>query len=376
VTHRRLFQAALLSLLSASCSEPDATAYRGAIALAGFATDADRPCGREDKIRGITVGIIEENRLPVKGYGSPECGWALDEIADLSAEWVTLTPYVTMMSCEDTAIVPFFEFPRERSEAMLRAAVAQAHERGLKVFIVPHVYPWDWCWRGHLRPGGGEAGTDEGWDAWFESYRNYLMELARLAADEGADMLSIGVEFKSASSRFGYRFETLAGEIREIYPGRLTYCANWNESEEVPFWDALDYIGINAFYPMSESGKEDPDEILAAAGRIEASLADLAEVHRKPVIFTEVGFKALAGSLKEPWIWPENVENPVVDDELQALLYDITFYTLWGEPWFGGLFVWRYMADPSDYSQEAPYGYPPRLKPAERVIETWFRCGI
>jgi hypothetical protein len=229
-------------------------------------------------------------------------------------------------------------------------------EAGLEVMIAPHLYPWDLCWRGNLRPGGGEEGTDEGWDEWFRSYRAYILHLARMAADEGAAMLSIGVELKSASNRFGWRFAALAQEIRAVYPGLLTYSANWNEAEDVSFWEELDLIGVNAFYPMSESGRADPEEILASARRIAGDLYYLSQVHGKPVILTEVGFKALEGALKEPWIWPEHVQSPVEDDAIQALLFA--------------------MADPSDYSQEPPYGYLPRLKPAEKIIETWFRCGL
>lgn len=366
----------LLVLLTCFCTLPGSCDYTSAITFAEFITDAERPCPVPEKIRGITLGIIEDNRLHVNGYGSPECMWAIEEIAVLEAQWVTITPYIAMMSCEDTRVIPYFEFPREKMEAMVVEAIRQARSAGLKVFLVPHVYPWDWCWRGHLRPGGTEMGTEKGWGEWFDSYGSYMQDLAVLAAEENVDMLSIGVEFKSASSRFGYRFATIAEELRSFYPGKLTYCANWNEAEEVPFWDHLDYIGINAFYPMSESGGYDPEEILLSAGNIAGRLRFLSEVHDKPVIYTEVGFKALKGALKEPWIWPENIENPVVDDDIQAVLFDITFYTLWGEPWFDGLFVWRYMSDPSDYSQEAPYGYPPRLKPAEKIIESWFRCGI
>ena len=39
-----------------------------------------------------------------------------------------------------------------------------------------------------------------------------------------------------------------------------------------------------------------------------------------------------------------------------------------GERWFVGAFVWRYYADPMDASQEAPWGFSPRLREAEGVL--------
>jgi len=372
---RRLTTFTALLLLS-SCVSSGPEEYGAAIRFVDFSSDATMRCVPDDKIRGVTVGIIEENRLPVAGYGSPECAWALEEIQDLGADWVTITPYVSMMSCDDTKIVPYFEFPRERMEEMVVGAVRQAREMGLKVFLVPHVYPWDWCWRGDLRPGGGPLGTEEGWNAWFDSYGAYMRGLAETAAREGVEMLSIGVEFKSGTERHGYLVSGLAQDLRTVYPGLLTYCANWDEAEDVSFWEDLDYIGINAFYPMSTTDKETQEEAVAMMRSITEDLERISRTHQKPILFTEVGFKALKGSLKEPWIWPEYVEAPVVDDNLQAMAFDVTFQALWDKPWFAGLFVWRYMSDPSDYSQEAPYGYPPRLKPAEKVIESWLRCGL
>jgi len=363
-------------LLACALLAPRAAGGGGGVPFPAFSRAVDRPCDRPDRIRGVTLGIIEDNRLPVEGYGSPKSAWALEEIAALGAEWVSVTPYGTMISCDDAQVIPYFEFPRERMERQVVDTIAQAKERGLKVFLIPHVYPWDWCWRGYLRPGGGPSGTHEGWEAWFASYREFILAWARIAAAGGVDMMSIGVEFKSASSRFPDRFATLAGEVRAVFPGLLTYSANWDEVQDVPFWDHLDYIGLNSFYPMADGPTASPREMAARAAGIAGGLEFVARSYGKPVLFTEVGFKALRGALREPWIWPEHVVNGEVDEPLQALLFDITFSTFWGKDWFAGLFVWRYLSDPSDYSQEYPYGYATRLKPAEKVIETWFDCGI
>jgi hypothetical protein len=63
------------------------------------------------------------------------------------------------------------------------------------------------------------------------------------------------------------------------------------------------------------------------------------------------------------------------DDAMQALLFDITFAACWDRPWFGGLFVWKWLADPADDTQEPAFGFSPRLKPAQDVIESWFKHG-
>ena len=79
------------------------------------------------------------------------------------------------------------------------------------------------------------------------------------------------------------------------------YAANWwGEYNCIAFWDAVDYIGINAFFPLSDR----PDPSLAELRSLAETVADeIATVQRaasKPVIFTEVGFKSVTGTSVRP----------------------------------------------------------------------------
>ncbi len=46
------------------------------------------------------------------------------------------------------------------------------------------------------------------------------------------------------------RWRRLISEVRERYTGRLTYAANFDQYELVTFWDDLDVIGVNAYFPL------------------------------------------------------------------------------------------------------------------------------
>lgn len=331
--------------------------------------------GLDERIRGITLGMIEDNRYHIKGYGTAGSDEALAEIASLGSSWTSITPYATMISRDDHEIIPYFEYPPEELEQRVRETIRQAHGHGLKVLLIPHVYPWDWTWRGELNPGGGPRGTPEGWQRWLDSYRDYLLYWALVAQQEQVEMLSVGVEFKTASWDHRDYFIILTDLVRERYSGLLVYSANWDEVEEVGFWHAVDVIGLNAFYPLSSLEEPDPEDMLSTADAFADELGYMAAIHGKPVIFTEVGFKALTDSYREPWIWPEDVGDVPADDAMQALLFDVTFATYWDRPWFGGLLVWKFLADPADDTQEPPFGFSPRLKPAQDVIECWFKYG-
>jgi hypothetical protein len=137
----------------------------------------------------------------------------------------------------------------------------------------------------------------------------------------------------------------------------------------------VDVIGLNAFYPVSSLADPDPEDMIRTSNRFADSLEYLSRVHGKPVIFTEVGFKSYRETYREPWVWPEDMGDVPPDDAMQALLFDVTFAAYWDEEWFAGLFVWKFLADPADDSQEPPFGFSPRLKPAQSVIESWFKYG-
>ena len=326
---------------------------------------ADRAAGG---VRGLTVGPIESLRHPGRGYGSPAYGRALDEAAQMGATWVSLTPFGRVQSLRSTAVSLEFEAPFEENRANIVRAIEMAHGRGLKVFLVPHLWVESGEWRALLDPG-----TDEGWAAWAESYRRFLLTWAKVAAETGTEMLSVGVELRSwvTTPRAASFFPILA-DVRKVYPGLLTYSANWDDAGDTVILQELDLIGINAFYPLADKPGADLDDLRAGGVRVAEELEALARAEKKPVLLTEIGYKTVASPAVEPWIWPENMDRVVLSQRDQA---DATFallHDLLRRRWFAGFFVWRVYADPDDVSQEPEFGFSPRGKLAERVIRDAF----
>jgi len=97
------------------------------------------------------------------------------------------------------------------------------------------------------------------------------------------------------------QWRELIRRVREVTDARLTYAANWDRFKEVPFWDALDAIGIQAYFPLSDSESPGDPELRAGWERV---LAPLRELHRrtgKPVVFTEFGYHASPDAARMPW---------------------------------------------------------------------------
>jgi hypothetical protein len=335
-----------------------------ALALAPSAALATRFDGG---VRGITLAPIEDARLGEVGYGSDRSELALEEIVGLGAGWISLTPFGRMDDLGSTEILHDFEIEIERNERLIAATTRAAHDLGLRVALIPHVYVMSGEWRGRIDPGDADAV-----EQWFAAYERFLARFARLAEKEGVDLFSIGVEFVSTTNFFPERWRRTIAMAREEYRGPLTYSANWDEVEYVEFWDSLDAIGINAFWPLAREPGHGYEELEAGARVVADEIAGLAFYWDRPVIFTEFGVKTARDAALAPWEWPEHCKDLAYDEVYQAEAYDAVFGAVIDEWWFAGLFIWKYFSDPWDDTQEAPTGFSPRGKLAEESLARWF----
>jgi hypothetical protein len=320
-------------------------------------------------IRGVTVGPIESSQHPDRGYGTEASAALIDHLADLGATWISVTPFGQIWSLTSTEIAMEFEAPYQDNRAAIARITAQAHARGLKVLLIPHLWVETTGWRGEIDPG-----SPEGWAAYRASYRDFVRRWAVDAEAAGVDAFSIGVECKSWSDRFGPYWASLIAELRADFSGLLTYSANWDEAEAVLFWDLLDFIGINAFYPLASEGGASDADYREGAKRWVAPVRALATRFDRPVLFVEVGYTTRRDAAIEPWLWPDGMEGVVIDEREQARALAAMFEAFLPEPWFAGFFVWRYYANLDDVSQEAEWGFSPHAKMASQVLEAAFRA--
>jgi hypothetical protein len=319
-------------------------------------------------IRGITVGPIEDQLHPGRGYGSPAYEQTLDEARRMGATWVSLTPFGRVWDLNPSGISHTFEAPFDANRAAVRRAIEQAHARGLKVMLVPHLWVETGAWRAEIDPE-----TPAGWQAWANAYRSFVLSWAEVAEAAGAEALAMGVELRSwVTSAHAPSFVKLIREVRRNYHGSLTYAANWDDAEATVIWGELDWIGINAFYPLASEDNAAFEQLLSGGQGIRAELQVLAERWQKPIVFTEFGYTTRPNPAVRPWEWPEHLAQPVVDEKAQADAYRALLAAFTEAAWFKGFFVWRVYADPNDTSQEPAWGFSPRAKLAEAVLADAF----
>jgi len=257
------------------------------------------------------------------------------------------------------------------SDAGLAATARLARERGIKTLLKPHLWlrqpqPGQWLDAVAMR-------SEADWHLWFADYRAFLLHYARLAEREGMEALAVGTELHQAAVGREADWRRLISEVRQVYRGRLTYCANWHrEYEEVRFWDALDFIGVQAYFPVSAGPKPTVEELVEGWRAHLPAIERLARQWGKPVVFTEIGYKSTPDGTVRPWEWPQRGASPPADPETQARAYEAFFRTFWHRPWFAGAYFWKWYPKARGDEARLAADFSPQGKPAEEVMARWF----
>ncbi|MDF2158431.1 hypothetical protein [Algoriphagus sp. CAU 1675] len=243
----------------------------------------------------------------------------------------------------------------------IQITLDSSETHGIMNMLKPHL------WVRGSWPGEIEMESEEDWGQWFDNYRGFILEYAALAEKLAIPMLCIGTELEKTSHR-GEDWSRLIREIRNIYSGKLTYAANFTEFEQVSFWDELDYVGIQAYFPLSDSHDPSLNDLMESWESHISSIEKVVRKYKKPVIFTEIGYCNTVDAAMEPWVWPNERAEIALSDEVQALCYEAFFQTAWRESWLAGVFFWKWYPNGGRRSPD----FTPQGKSAESVMEAYF----
>jgi len=258
-------------------------------------------------------------------------------------------------------------------DSMYIDIIDRLHERQLHVMLKPHLWMNE-GWRSNIK-----LDNDQEWDVWFDSYRNHMLHYARIAQDQNVELYCIGTEFNSSINRQPDRWLALVHEIKAIYSGKLTYAANWDgEFRNVQFWDEMDYIGIQAYFPLTSKDRPSLREIKNGWKKHKQMLRKLSEVHDKPILFTETGYRSDQSATIKPWEWSGRIDtlNDITCYDTQNLAYEALFQELWREEWFAGMYFWQWHTETKETDRHERNDFTPRFKPAENTMAKWYGQGI
>ncbi len=260
----------------------------------------------------------------------------------------------------------------ERDEG-IEITTQMARKHGIKTLLKPHIWLRnrnDGKWLSDIA-----MDNEADWQSWFEHYRTFILHYAQLAEKNGIEALSVGAELHATVKLRPDDWRKIIAEVRQVYRGQLTYCANWyQEFEDVKFWDELDFIGIQAYFPLSEKENPTIDELKKGWQAHVEAIEKIRKQYQKPVIFTEIGYRSTADAAIKPWEWLRSSSNVFSEAELQtqASCYEAFFQTFWNKDWFTGAYIWKWFPTSGRGFRRGSDPFTPQNKPAEKVMAKWY----
>ncbi len=293
------------------------------------------------------------------------------EIAALTrcnANWISQTPFAFQRDPYSSKIRTNFSSDRVwwgESDEGISKTTALTRKAGIKTILKPHI------WVGKSWPGAIEMKSDTAWQRWFRNYEKFILHYAELAEKNKIELFCIGTELHLTIKK-EKEWRDLIYKIRSVYNGKLTYAANFNkEYEEVRFWDALDFIGVQAYFSLTKSKGHSLGEL--KKGWIDP-IKSIDRIHKKfnkPVLFTEIGYRSDTNAGIEPWVWPKENSGAEISDDCQANCYRAFFETVWKQPWMTGVYFWKWY--PHGANRNAAIDFTPQGKIAEKVLAENFK---
>ena len=346
------------------------------------------------------------NKIKGMNYTGPGNGpfgeEPFESMKDIGSNFVALVPEASLLQ-NTLAIRHSYNSEKAwygESTVAILEGINQARKFGLKVMIKPHLEPGidrsDWDepdlnredslsranyiasyqafsetieiktrvrtrWRGDLM-----AKDDEGWEIMSKAYEEYILSYAVLADSMDVELFCIGTELKAMALEKPDYWKSLIRKVRAVYKGPITYAANWDMFDEITFWEGLDFVGIDAYFPLGDHKVPSIEETISEWGPYKKRMENFQRQSGKQVIFTEWGYESEEYAGKTPWK-SEGAYHEVV----QKNLYEATLRSFWDESWFAGVFVWRW--SPNDEFKSGTYNFSPKGTLAQEVLEEWFK---
>ena len=284
------------------------------------------------------------------------------ELDNYNINAVALVPYA-FVTIEKASIT--YSYNKQwwgESPEGIKACIKIARKYRKKLMLKPHLWV-----NHHFYTGNLNFKTPQEWQNWEADYEQYILEYAQIAKEEGVELFCFGTELGNAiAQRPDYWFQLII-KIKQIYTGKLTYAANWDDFEKVPFWHKLDYIGIDAYFPLSDAENPTLSQLKTGWKKHYLKMETCQKKWNKKILFTEFGYRNSNFSAKEPWT--ENNSYPNTQAQVNA--YQAIFDTFKDTKWFAGGFIWKWYAD--EYYKNKIIDFTPQEKPTLEIIKEGYR---
>lgn len=266
-------------------------------------------------------------------WATPEMNSTMDELKSLGVSWIAIHPYARIR--ENGSI----KFRDNLDQFHIVTPLQWSAEKQMPMMIKPHLAYWGtkFDWRGDI-----DFDTPEKWQRFFNDYKKWMAVQARIAEQNNASVLCIGTELRH-TIRFEQQWREIIAMVRSLYTGKITYAANWDDYMKVPFWDDLDYVGIQAYFPLTQSETPTDTEIRNGWQQVLSQLRDFSKKTGKQIVFTELGYNTSIRAAAEPWSHLKSSSKEAHDLQKRCLRAALELTA--NEPAIAGVFLWKWFAE-------------------------------
>lgn len=312
----------------------------------------------KDKMKGMSF-VAPPNPFPEDPMVS---------LDDLGVDCIAVLPYAYFKKNE-SAIHSFSSggWWGERPEGVCKT-VEHAHEKGIKVMLKPQLWTHD-QWIGDLN-----FQNDKEWKAFEKNYTHFILRWASIADSMNIEMFCIGTEIRHSTEERPKYWRGLIKAVRKIYKGKLTYAPNWDDYNKVTFWDDLDYIGIDAYFPLLFDKTPSVCDLKEAWQPTLKKLKAYSKEWKTPILFTEFGYLSLDGCAGKTWELEKNRRSVDINQQAQANAVQALLEVFAEEDWWAGGFLWKWYPNYSSAMGEGKRArdYTPQGKLTEKMLQTMF----
>lgn len=316
----------------------------------------------------LSLGACKDNDAPkIKGVSFVASGDSvqqghLDSLLPIQANYAAVMPFAFIRNPKQPEVR--FNFERQWFGETVEGAsqyIQQLKKHDIAVMMKPQI----WISHGEYT-GDLEAQTEADWQLLETTYRDFIMTFAYVAEEQKVPLFCIGTELEKFVAQRPQFWKALIAEIRTIYSGKLTYAANWDEYKHTDIWKSLDYVGVDAYFPISEERTPTVEASKTGWQPWIEEMHGVSKNFQKPILFTEYGYRSVDYAGKEPWHSSREMKG--VNLRAQENLLLGLFESVWQEEWFAGGFLWKWHMHHERVGGLDNTMFTPQRKPAQQVV--------
>lgn len=287
----------------------------------------------------------------------------VNPVKKVHANYVALMPFGSIKSITS----PEIRFNSNRqwfgeTEKGIKQYAGQFKKNQIAILLKPQLWVWQGEYTGFIM-----MNSEDDWQKLEAAYERFILYYATIAEELHVAAFCIGTELEKFVVNRPKYWQKLIQKVKKNYKGKLTYAANWDEFKRVSFWKELDYIGIDAYFPLTDKKNPTVQDFELGWKPHKKEIIRIQKQFNTPILFTEFGYRSVNFTGKEPW--DSNRVAGEVNLQAQVNGLQAIYNQFWKEDWFAGGFVWKWFHKYNEVGGNDNNRFTPQNKPAEVLIK-------